>query len=84
MYYLNIQIFEVEILMQLQQIKYIEDLFGHTNNYSWLINKEVPTIWMSIKDEIHIRRSLIKVRSKQTKSNKVIFICIIIFCFVFS
>ncbi|KRT78382.1 hypothetical protein AMK59_7937 [Oryctes borbonicus] len=57
---------QVEILMNVQQNKYVENVFGNVNNYNWLINKKPSLIWISAKDEFKIRMYLRKLNEDQT------------------
>ncbi|KAJ8957528.1 hypothetical protein NQ318_020567 [Aromia moschata] len=58
------KILQVQLLMEIQQIKQAEYLFGKSN-YMWLCSKKVSMIWMSTKDEYRIRQALSKVTPDQ-------------------
>lgn len=53
-------LFQVQILMEVQQIKANEKLFGKSN-YMWLCSKKVTMLYMSTKDEFRLRQALNKV-----------------------
>ncbi|KAJ8970209.1 hypothetical protein NQ314_001356 [Rhamnusium bicolor] len=55
---------QVQLLMEIQQIKHAEQLFGKSN-YMWLCSKKVSMIWMSTNDEYRIRQALSKVTPDQ-------------------
>ncbi|GJQ68350.1 hypothetical protein Trydic_g16944 [Trypoxylus dichotomus] len=56
---------QVEILMYVQQTKYVENVFGNVNNYNWLFNKKPSFIWIAAKDEFKIRTYLRKLNDDQ-------------------
>ncbi|XP_018569227.1 uncharacterized protein LOC108909382 [Anoplophora glabripennis] len=55
---------QVQLLMEIQQIKHNEQLFGKSN-YMWLCSKKVSMIWMSTRDEYRIRQVLNKITPDQ-------------------
>ncbi|KAJ8925063.1 hypothetical protein NQ315_001234, partial [Exocentrus adspersus] len=54
----------VQLLMEIQQIKHNELLFGKSN-YMWLCSKKVSMVWMSTRDEYRIRQVLSKISPDQ-------------------